>query len=59
VGEQLADQHAVVGELEAVGERLAQQRDLRPQPTAGELGQLVRVADAVSSASSIARAETE
>jgi hypothetical protein len=45
VGEQTGDEHAVVGELEAVGERLLQLRDLRPQPGFGERGQLGRVAD--------------
>jgi hypothetical protein len=45
VGEQTGDEHAVVGELEAVGERFLQPRDLRPQPAFRELGQLGRVAD--------------
>jgi hypothetical protein len=40
VGEQTSDEHAVVGDVEPVGERLPELRDLRPQPALGELGQL-------------------
>jgi hypothetical protein len=45
VGEQLHDEHAVMGEIEAVRERLAQLRDLRAEPATRELGQLGRVGD--------------
>jgi hypothetical protein len=45
VSEQAGDEDAVVGELETIGERLPQLRDLRPQPRFREFGQLGRVAD--------------
>ena len=43
VGEHLRDQQTVVLESEPVGQRLAQRRDLRPQPALRQLGQHGRV----------------
>jgi hypothetical protein len=55
VREQLTDEDAVVADVEAVCERLAELRDLCPQRPAGELGELVGSLVPASSASSIAR----
>src|SRR6266542_4222101 len=44
LGEQAGDQDAVVGGVEAAGERLLELRDLRPQSALGELGERGRVA---------------
>ena len=41
VREQLRDHHAVVLDLEAAGERLAQLRDLLAHPGLGQLGELI------------------
>ena len=43
VGQQLGDERAVMIDLEAVGERFAQLRDLRTHPSLGQLGQVVRI----------------
>ena len=59
VREQLRDHDPVVLDLEATGERLAELRDLQAHPGLGELGELLRVGDTASSASSIARADFE
>ena len=59
VREQLRDHDAVVLDLEAARERLAQLRDLLPHPGLGELGELIGSVTPPSSASSIARADFE
>src|SRR6266702_1958197 len=46
VGEQAGDEDAVVGGVEAVGQRLGELRDLRPQPAFGEFGEAGGAADA-------------
>ena len=58
VGEQLRDEDAVMRDLEAVCERLAQLRDLRAHPGLGELGEHGRVGDARPGAPRASRART-
>jgi hypothetical protein len=59
VGEQTGDEDAVVGGVEAAGERLLEVRDLRPQPALGELGEGGRVAQPAEQRLRIVGAETE
>ncbi len=43
MGQHLRNQQAVVFAAESMGQRLAQRRDLGPQPALGQLGQHCRV----------------